>query len=262
MFGSLLVSELRDAYDVVPTTRETLDLRDPGAVRAAARGAFAFACAAGPFQMLDRRIVQAVVSERAHWLDISDDGEWFFDLFDDRRLRALAEENEVVVMPGLSSLPAISGALVRRLGAAHHVDITLRIGNRNPKGAAAIASAAELRTPDRELLWRELHIAADVHTEFEMPGVSLLLRFLRNFPLPTRVRVAKALAAVASRAPFGSAGGAVEVVSGIGSTSLRGGQRMAVLPLVYALEHLPPPGVHSPSVLGHEELLQWIEARL
>jgi len=263
VFGSLLVRALGDAYEVVATTRDTLDLRDLGAVRAAARGAYAVACAAGPFQLLDRQIVHAVAGEGAHWLDISDDGEWFFDLFDDRRLRALAEERGVAVMPGLSSLPAISGALVRRLGAVHHVDITLSIGNRNAKGAAAIASAAGLRTPDSELLWRELHIAANVHTKFEMPGVSLILRFLKQLPIAPRVRIARAIASVASKVPFGTSGGAVEVVSGIGATQLRGeDQRMAILPLVYALGHLPGPGVHSPSVLDQEDMLRWIEARL
>ncbi|MFL6247659.1 MAG: hypothetical protein ACJ74H_16660, partial [Thermoanaerobaculia bacterium] len=113
VFGSLLVHELAEAYDVIATTRETLDLRDIDAVGRAARDAFAFVCAAGPFQQLDRRIVRAVVDAGAHWLDIADDERWFFDLVDDAQLDELARKRGVVVMPGLSTLPAISCALVQ-----------------------------------------------------------------------------------------------------------------------------------------------------
>lgn len=253
MFGSYLVDELRGAYDVVPTTRETLDLRDVNAVHRFARGAYAFACAAGPFQTLDRAIVRAVVDAGAHWLDIADDARWFFDLLDDRALDALARERNVAVIPGLSSLPAISGALVHRLK-PQRANITLFIGNDNRKGAAAIASGAMLDSPDRELLRRELGIEATARSRFELPGARLAMHALRIFPLNARLRIAKTLSRFVPR--FGSEGGYVEV-NGVRVPMT---QRAAILPLVYALAHLDgKSGCLAPSVFDAEELLAFVE---
>lgn len=260
VFGSLLVRELADAYDVIATTRETLDLGDVDAVANAARDAFAFVCAAGPFQQLDRRIVRAVVDAGAHWLDIADDARWFFDLVDDAQLDALAKTRGVVVMPGLSTLPAISYALVQRLGAPPHVDVTLFIGNDNAKGAAAIASGAALQTPDRELLRRTLGIEADVRTRFEMPGVQLAMRALAKLPLSARIRVARVIARIAKAFRFGTRGGFVEVRAGARVERVSGAdQRLAILPLVFTLGELPPPGVHTPAVLDAERLLAFVQ---
>jgi hypothetical protein len=254
VFGSLFVDALRDAYDVVPTSRETLDLSDVDAVARFARGAFAFACTAGPFQQLDRAIVRAVVDAGAHWLDISDDERWFFDLLDDRALDALARERGVAVISGLSSLPAISCALARRVMPAARVNITLFIGNDNAKGAAAIASCAVLNTPDRELLRRELGIEAVVRPRFEMPGAHLAIAALRVLPLRARIRFAKILSRLIPR--FGSQGGYVEV----NGVRVDGGQRMAILPLVFALQNLDgKSGCLSPTVFDPEELLRFVE---
>ena len=253
VFGSLLVDELRDAYDVVPTTRDTLDLRDVAAVAHAARGAYAFACAAGPFQQLDRAIVRAVVNEGVHWLDIADDARWFFDLIDDQSLDALARERGVVVMPGLSSLPAISCALVHAQG-AERAKITLFIGNDNKKGAGAIASGAALNSPDRELLRRE-GIDATARAKFELPGAAIAMRMLSVLPVSTRVRLAKAISRFVPR--FGSSGGYVEV----NGVRVEGGQRMAILPLVYALAHLEGlSGCLAPTVLDAKALLDCASA--
>jgi hypothetical protein len=254
VFGSLLVEELRDAYDVVPTTRDTLDLSDLDAVRQFARGAYAFACAAGPFQTLDRAIVRAVVDAGAHWLDIADDERWFFDLLDDRSLAALARERGVAVIPGLSSLPAISGALARRVLPAGRLQITLFIGNGNRKGAAAIASGATLHSPDRELLRRELGIDATARAKFEMPGARLAMNALRVLPLRARLRVAKLVCRILPR--FGSEGGYVEV----NGARIAMTQRTAILPLVYALQHLEGrSGCLPPTTFDPEDLLRFVE---
>ena len=267
VFGSLLVEELRDGYEVISTTRETLDLRDVAAVGRAARGAYAFACAAGPFQQLDRAIARAVVEAGAHWLDIADDARWFFELLDDPALDALARERGVVVMPGLSTLPAISGALVRRLVEDRQsclsgqaglpvLHITLFIGNDNAKGAAAIASGAALDSPDRELLRRELGVDAVARARFELPGAALAMRALSVLPLAARVRVAKALCRLVPR--FGSEGGYVEV----NGVRFEAGQRMAVLPLVFALGNLEGrSGCLPPTALDPEALLRFVASR-
>ena len=248
VFGTLLVRELRDRYEVVEPARGQHDFRN----------AFAVACTAGPFQLLDRDMVREAVASGAHWLDIADDARWFFDLVDDAQLDALARERGVVVMPGLSTLPAISGALVRRLGSPKQVSITLYIGNDNAKGAAAIASGAALDTPDRELLRRE-GIDASVRTRFEMPGVQLAMRVLAHLPIGTRTRIAKMLARIAKGFRFGTRGGYVEVRAGDRTERISGAdQRLAILPLVFALEHLPQPGVHPPAVLDADQLLQFV----
>jgi hypothetical protein len=247
------VEELRDAYDVVPATREILDLSDLNAVAAFALGAYAFVCAAGPFQTLDRAIVRTVVKAGAHWLDISDDERWFFGLVDDLVLARDARAVGVVVIPGLSSLPAISCALAHRLMPAK-AKITLFIGNDNAKGAAAIASCAVLRTPDRELLHRELGIDATVRARFEMPGAHLAIAALRVLPLRARIRFAKLLARWIPR--FGSQGGYVEV----NGVRVEGGQRMAILPVVFALQHLEgKSGCMPPTVFDPEELIRFVE---
>jgi len=251
VFGSLLASELQRDYDVVPLTRGMAF--DP-------RGAFAVACAAGPFQQLDRGLVRTTVDAGAHWLDIADDEMWFFDLIDDRALDARARERGVAVIPGLSTLPALSGALVRRLGAPPHVTLTLFIGNNNRKGVAAIASAAQsgngpLRTPDRELLRRELGIDAQAFVKFEIPVAAPLLRFLGRAP--------RLAAAIAKPFRFGTRGGYVEARAGNRVERIRGGdQRLAILPLVFALARLDDVrGCHAPSVFDAEELLRFVEAR-
>lgn len=257
MFGSLLTREL--GARAVPMTRRELDLRDVDAVARVARDAFAICCTAGPFQGLDRRIVRACVDAGAHWLDIADDQRWFFDLLDDRELDVLARERGVAVLPGLSSLPAISGALARRLMPVESpLKITLIIHNRNRKGAAAIASAAQsFHPPDRELLRRELGVEAEAFVTFELPGVKMLLRLMSALPERARMRAAKLASALASPFRFGRSGGAVEVRDGDRVARAEGrDQRFAILPVVYALDHLDGiTGCHAPSVFDQEELL-------
>lgn len=249
VFGSLLVQELERDFEVVAATRDSLDFR----------GAFAVACTAGPFQQLDRGMVRNAVSAGAHWLDIADDAGWFFDLLDDRDLDALARERGVAVISGLSSLPAISGALARQLG-ERRVEITLFIGNRNRKGAAAMASAAELDTPDRELLRRELNIEATVDVDFELPLAKPILRLLGRFPRSARMRIAKAIGRLPIR--FGTGGGYVEVRSETRCLRATGrDQRFVILPLVYALHHLDgKSGCLTPSVFDPDELLRFVQS--
>lgn len=248
VFGTLLVRELEGKYEVVPQGRGEFDPRD----------AFAVACTAGPFQQLDRGLARQAVEAGAHWLDIADDEDWFFDLVDDRDLDALAREKNVAVIPGLSSLPAVSGALVRRLGSPSHVEITLHVNNRNAKGAAAIASAAAsggrtLRSPDRELLRRELGIDAEVRVEFESALARPMLRVLGRWP--------RFAAKLAKPFHFGKPGGAVEVRSGDRVARIESrDQRLAILPLVYALAHLEGlRGCLTPSAFDAEELLRFCE---
>ena len=253
VFGSLLVRELENDFEVIAGTRGHLDFR----------GAYAVACAAGPFQDLDRAMVHDAVEAGAHWLDIADDAGWFFDLLDDQALNALAIEKGVAVISGLSSFPAVAGALVRKLGAPKHVTITLEIGNANEKGAAAMSSAANLVSPNRDLLRRELGIDAETRVKFEMPLAAPMLRALGLLPPNARIRVAKLLSRLAKPFKFGGSGGGVEVRAGERVAVARGkDQRFAILPLVFALHRLDGlKGCLSPSVFDSEELLRYLSSR-
>jgi hypothetical protein len=139
----------------------------------------------------------------------------------------------------------------------HHVEITLRINNRNAKGAAAIASAAAsggrvLKSPDRELLRRELGIDAEAHVEFESSLAMPMLRLLGRWP--------RFAAKIAKPFRFGTSGGSVEVRAGDRVETITSkDQRLAILPLVFALERLEGlSGCLTPSVFDAEELLAFL----
>lgn len=285
VFGRLLSAELeaRGDIDVVRAARHgaplTVDVNDVPSVRRAADGAFAVACAAGPFQAFDRAAVRSAVESGAHWLDISDDPGWFFGLLDDKDLDREAKKRGVVVAPGLSTLPAISGALVRRVLSRHagdnlHAKFTLWIGNRNSKGAASIASALAsdgrgLITPDAELLRRELGITATAAVEFQMPGATAAMRVLGGIRSPeSRARIGRIVSALsAPLSRLGTDRAVLRVEIGEERDEVRGrGQRLAILPLAYVFDRLlagavTGRGCLSPAqVVDSENLLKFVEA--
>ena len=279
-----------------------LDLRCVEAVGAAAAGCFALACTAGPFQGLDPRLPRAVAEAGCHWLDISDFSTWVVTLLADQTLHDTAVDRGVAVIPGLSTVPALSGAVVRwaceRLTDAQRARVVLFIGNRNAKGAAAIASARmsgydepvlvdlpigrrrayRLDSPDEILLGQELglHVEFRVALEWNLAGRVLALMRRRSKPSETTpgARLARWLSALtAPLSRFGSDAGGLSVeVFGRRGRSLRAtltghGQRLAVLPCVLALEALLRgdvlgPGCVNPTTwLPPDEWLARLRAR-
>src|SRR5205809_8097825 len=135
VFGRLLARELLDTMDAHlvlagPSARRAeqarvllgspdrteplgLDLSDTEAVEHAAIGCFAVACTAGPFQELPVGLAGAAVRAGAHWVDVADDRGWVLGVLDDADLHTAARERGVCVIPGLSTAPAVSGALAR-----------------------------------------------------------------------------------------------------------------------------------------------------
>jgi hypothetical protein len=250
-----------------------LDLRDRHAVAAAAAGSFALVCTAGPFQSLDPELPRAVAEAGCHWLDISDVSGWVLSVLANQALHRAAVGHQVAVMPGLSTVPALSGVLVRwafsRVTGPRRARIVLFIGNRNAKGAAAIASAAmsgfdepvlmdlpsgrrpayRMDSPDAVLLRQDPGIDAEFRVTLEWRLANLVMALVRRRPgaagFAPGMRVARWLSALSTPlSMFGSDRGSLsaEVVGESGCclrASLTGsGQRLAVLPCVLALEAL------------------------
>lgn len=245
-----------------------LDLNERESFRKAASGCLAVVCAAGPFQRFDRGLPLIAVETGAHWLDISDDEGWVLALLDNERLDAAAQAAGRTILPGLSTTPALSGALVRwcrkRAPQVDRARIVLWIGNRNRKGPAAIASALRsgfrdpvsvrlptgpcrayrFRSPDAVLLRREVAMEAEFRVAFEWELSNWLIARLQRIPSPERMSSwLMRLSGPFSR--FGSDSGCLqtEVFDREGralvtaSFSARG-QRLAVLPAVLALQAL------------------------
>jgi hypothetical protein len=110
--------------------------------------------AAGPFQRADLAVPRACIAAGIHYLDLADARDFVGRI---GALDAAARAAGVAVIAGASSLPALSGAAVRRLAAGmddvRAVEIALSISNR--AGAGASAAAAMLSYVGRPIrLWR------------------------------------------------------------------------------------------------------------
>jgi len=278
-----LVIAARDAHRAAAVCRSlaaphrveplALDLAIPGDLSRAAQGCFAVACTAGPFKGLPAELPRVAVEAGAHWLDIADDPRWLLPLLSRSALGRDAEHRGLAVAPGLSTTPSLSGALVRscleRLPVARRAQITLFIGNRNSKGAAAIASVlgggltdpCPVRLPigrriayrfpsaDAGLLGKELGLAAEFRVAFEIPVAGGLLAglspYARRLSPVGRARLARLISAVAAPAGrLGSASGIlqVELAAEGGQTAacalVGAGQRLPILPCALAFEGL------------------------
>jgi hypothetical protein len=249
-----------------------LDLTDPAAA-AAARGCFALLCTAGPFQRLPRQLPRQVVAVGAHWLDLADARDWVGPLLADPELGPAAAAAGAAVLPGLSTVPTLSGVLARWLAArlpnARRARLTLFIGNRNAKGAGAIGSSLEAgfldaaavtlpigryladryASPDEELLGAELGLVAEFRVALEwalgrrlMAAAAPLHRRLSPRGKARLGRLLALLAAPASR--FGTDRGCLQAelwddCGRCATAALTGaGQRMAILPCALTAEAL------------------------
>jgi hypothetical protein len=97
---------------------------------------------AGPFQNLNNTLLHACLQSGCHYADIADDRGYVALV---RSLDGEFKKHGLAAVCGCSSLPGISGALsllaLEKASAnVERVRVTLFIGNKNPKGLAAIAS--------------------------------------------------------------------------------------------------------------------------
>jgi hypothetical protein len=120
----------------------SVDITRPDSCRAVLEGHAVAVNCAGPFRGFDSTLLEACLDVGCHYTDIADDRGYaaLVRSFDERFLaRGLA------AVYGCSSLPGISGSLALLALAASNspverVRVALFIGNRNPKGQAAIHS--------------------------------------------------------------------------------------------------------------------------
>ncbi|HYG72257.1 MAG TPA: hypothetical protein VEC15_08220 [Actinomycetota bacterium] len=294
VFGRLLAAELlrRTNADLVLAARRppdafagelgepdrvstaTVDLSHPRSLAVAARDRVAVACTAGPFQGFPADLPLAAVRAGAHWVDISDDRDWIISHLRDEDLDRAAHAGEVAVMPGLSTVPSLSGALARmtrnRLPTATRSRVTLCIGNRNAKGPGAIRSAFDggLRDPiavvlpppfgrraaylghsaDEDLLREDLGLVAEFRVALEWRAAGVLMSGLGPIwsRLDTGRRSALGRALSAASRPFGWFGTSagcllVEVWDDGGrvvGVAALGDQRIAIAPCAIALERI------------------------
>jgi len=267
-----------------------VDLAARRSFERAATGCAAVVCAAGPFQRLPPDLPAWAIAVGAHWVDIADDPRWILRLVDDERVASAARAAGVVVAPGHSTTPAVSGALVEIAAAAvpapRAARISLFIGNRNAKGAGVLSSAIARRlrpsgratlpiagrrvlfatsSADDALVRRRLGIPAAF---FVAPEFAVGARLLRVAPdRPEVERLIARLAPVVSG--FGTSRGAVEVevrgedVSVVASVS--DGQSVAIEPCALAVTEIlagrVASGVHAPAeVESPDRLLGLLEA--
>lgn len=255
------------------------DVMDRASCLAALRGkAIAVNCS-GPFS--DRSpLLDACLETGCHSVDIADDRAYaaFVRGHSDR-----FAAKGLLAAYGCSSLPGISEALAltaaeEMKAAPHQIRVVLSIGNKNPKGAAAIASAltnmksGNFQSPEHDLFPARFPGLQDVTVEiaFELGPVNALFSLLTRVP-PRFGRKLAAFLKTVSRPlnHFGSSGGAVRVelyfpdgaAKKLVLLAKTGGQRMAALPCVYVVESLlsgkpPKPGAATASgVLGAAALL-------
>jgi saccharopine dehydrogenase-like NADP-dependent oxidoreductase len=119
------------------------DVSDPSSCARALEGARVAVSCAGPFGDLTFALPEACLATGVHYVDIADDRGWF------SRLRGMSDRFQargLTAACGCSTLPGISGALAlmaaERLHEIRSARVTLFIGNANPKGTAAVESAA------------------------------------------------------------------------------------------------------------------------
>lgn len=97
---------------------------------------------AGPFQGQDYRVARAVLSARAHYIDLADGREFVARFADEVGPAAVAADRLAVA--GASTLPALSSAVIDALAARFdrlaEIEVIIAPAQRAPRGAATLAA--------------------------------------------------------------------------------------------------------------------------
>lgn len=234
VFGSLIAEELADLPVERASRRTGVDLRDRDSLRRAMAGAKAVVHAAGPFH--DFTVVETCAELGVPYVDIADDRDYVSAI--------LARSWPVPVLSGISTVPCLSGMLLRALGATGGA-VAFFIGNRNAKGAAAIASFLARRGRTWTMRFPPPIGPRRVHDLDRWPGVRVGVAFELDF-VSRALEMMPALPARplawASRAfaRLGTERGCLVVDAGRRAwlMSDRRGQRMAAIPAAVAVRRI------------------------
>ena len=117
------------------------DVNDETSLRQAIASSYLLIHAAGPFQGSDYRAAEICIESGAHYLDLADSRQFVTGIV---ALDAAAKRKEVFVSSGVSSVPAITHALITALRpefqSIDEIHEALSPGNQNPRGAATIGA--------------------------------------------------------------------------------------------------------------------------
>ncbi|MDR2858610.1 MAG: saccharopine dehydrogenase NADP-binding domain-containing protein, partial [Novosphingobium sp.] len=110
--------------------------------------------ASGPFQAMDHAVPAACIAAGVHYLDIADGRDFVCGI---DALDAAARSANVVVLSGASSVPALSGAVVRHLAEGmdrvRAVDMAISASNKATAGPA-VATAILGQVGQPMAIWR------------------------------------------------------------------------------------------------------------
>jgi saccharopine dehydrogenase-like protein len=129
----------------LPRQARVADVRDAGACRRVLPREGVAVCCAGPFSRMSDALLRACHEAGCHYVDIAEDRAYIATV---RSWAGRFRERGLCAVFGASSLPGLSSALalLAREGAdsdPQRVRVTLLIGNRNPKGGAAVRTVVD-----------------------------------------------------------------------------------------------------------------------
>ena len=241
VFGTLAAQELRArGHDATNVSRRTgVDMRDVPAMMRALERADAVVHAAGPFQHQDPTVARAAAAMCIPYADISDDRAFSAGV---RVLDATAP-----LLTGMSTTPAVAEALIALARREDDADASpacaMYVGGANPQGPATLEFAARSRAPGpsvvvdfpsigkRRAFPARAYVDGDYHVAVGgLAGIGWRFR--------TLARHAARLGSLVPRLGTDTSGALVALVGGRGEGvyALEQGQRLAVLPTVWAIE--------------------------
>jgi hypothetical protein len=143
--------------------------------------------AAGPFQNQDYSVALACIELKIHYIDLSDGREFVTGI---TTLDEMAKQNEVVVLSGASSVPALSSVVIDHFALKYsdlrEIDFGIAPGNKAERGSATIESILTYTgKPFMRLekgIWKKVYGWQNLHRHYY--GDNLGLRLHGNLDIP------------------------------------------------------------------------------
>lgn len=139
-----------------------LDEQRSGALAVALQGAFAVVDASGPFQGRSYAVPEACIQQGLHYADVADSRRYVAGIsLLDREARAKGS----LLVSGAGAIPAAAGALIDsmadRFDRIDEIHTAVSVGNRDPRGAAALRAILSYAGSPLSMLerggWRDVY---------------------------------------------------------------------------------------------------------